>query len=105
MRCRNKPGLRNRRNKNEFDSGLQPSEQGPDVDTPPLRDGAEIIRAFSPFGQWFMVMQGYPNANFANERESTRITVFVIPNATLCHSERSEESRGEKERDSSLRSE
>ena len=44
------PGLRDRRNKNEFNSGLQPSEQGPDVDTPPLRDGAEIIWAFSPFG-------------------------------------------------------
>ena len=53
-----KPGLRDRRNKNEFNSGLQPSEQGPDVDTPPLRDGAEIIRAFSPFGQWSMVMRG-----------------------------------------------
>ena len=24
----------------------------------PLRDGAEIIRAFSPFGQWLMVMRG-----------------------------------------------
>ena len=46
----NESGLRNRRNKKEFNSGLQPSEQGPDVDTPPLRDGAEIIRAFSPFG-------------------------------------------------------
>ena len=55
---RNKPRLRNRRNKNEFNSGLQSSEQGPDVDTPPLRDGAEIIRAFSPFGQWLMVMRG-----------------------------------------------
>ena len=44
----NKPRFRNRRNKNEFNSGFQPSEQGPDVDTPPLRDGAEIIRAFSP---------------------------------------------------------
>ena len=43
-----------------------------------------------------MVMPGYPNANFANERESTRITVFVIPNATLCHSEHSEESREER---------
>ena len=52
------PRLRNRRNKNEFHSGLQSSEQGPDVDTPPLRDGAEIIRAFSPFGQWLMVMRG-----------------------------------------------
>ena len=39
-------------------SGLQPSEQDPNVDTPPLRDGAEIIRAFSPFGQWLMVMRG-----------------------------------------------
>ena len=48
--------FRNRTNKNEFNSGLQPSEQGPDVDTPPLRDGAEIIRAFSPFGQWLIVM-------------------------------------------------
>ena len=30
-----------------------------------------------------MVMQGtrYPNANFANRRKLTRITVFVIPNA------------------------
>ena len=30
-----------------------------------------------------MVMQGtrYPNANFANGRKLTRITVFVIPNA------------------------
>ena len=28
-----------------------------------------------------MVMQGYPNANFANGREWTRITAFVIPNA------------------------
>ena len=51
-------GFRNRTNENEFNSGLQPSEQGPDVDTPPLRDGAEIIRAFSPFGQWLMVMRG-----------------------------------------------
>ena len=28
-----------------------------------------------------MVMSGYPNANFANGRKLTRITVFVIPNA------------------------
>ncbi|MDO4702994.1 carboxymuconolactone decarboxylase family protein [Tannerella sp.] len=42
------PGFRNRKYKNEFHSGFQPSEQGPDVDPPPLRDGAEIIRAFSP---------------------------------------------------------
>ena len=48
-------GFRDRTNKNEFNSGLQPSEQGLDVDTPPLRDGAEIIWAFSPFGQWSMV--------------------------------------------------
>ena len=40
----------NKTNKHEFNSGLQPSEQGPDVDPPPLWDGAEIIRAFSPFG-------------------------------------------------------
>ena len=44
------PGFRDGRNKNDFNSGLQPSEQGPDVNTPPLRDGAEIIWAFSPFG-------------------------------------------------------
>ena len=44
----NYPRFRNRTNHNEFNSGFQPSEQGPDVDTPPLRDGAEIIRAFSP---------------------------------------------------------
>ena len=25
-------------------------------------------------------MQGYPNANFTNGRESTQITAFVIPN-------------------------
>ena len=45
----------------------------------------------SPF---FCVVQGYPNANFANGRESTQITVFVIPNTSSCHSEHSEESRG-----------
>ena len=38
------------------------------------------------------------NANFANGRESTQITVFVIPNTSSCHSERSEESRGVKEK-------
>ena len=43
-------------------------------------------------------MQGYPNANFANGRESTQITVFVIPNTSSCHSERSEESRPKKEK-------
>ena len=31
-------------------------------------------------GQLLIVMQGYPNANFANGRESTQITAFVIPN-------------------------
>ena len=31
--------------------------------------------------QWLIVMPGYPNANFANGRKLTRITVFVIPNA------------------------
>ena len=39
---------------------------------------------------------------FRKWRELTRITVFVIPNAPFCHSERSEESREEEERDSSL---
>ena len=29
-------------------SGFQPSEQGLGIDIPPLRDGAEIYRAFSP---------------------------------------------------------
>ena len=32
-------------------SGFQPSQRGMGIDTPPLRDGAEIYRAFSPFGQ------------------------------------------------------
>ena len=39
-------------------------------------------------GQWLIVMRGTRN-----------------PNATLCHSEHREESRGEEGRDSSLRSE
>ena len=43
--------------------------------------------------QLLIVMQGYPNANFANGRESTQITPSVIPNTSSCHSERSEESR------------
>ncbi len=43
-------------------------------------------------------MQGYPNANFANGRESTQITAFVIPDTSSCHSERSEESHPGKER-------
>ena len=38
------------------------------------------------------------NANFANGRESTQITVFVIPNTSSCHSEHSEESRPGKEK-------
>jgi len=33
----------------------------------------------SPF---FCVVSGYPNANFANGRESTQITIFVIPNTS-----------------------
>ena len=32
-------------------SGFQPSQRGMGIDTPSLRDGAEIYRAFSPFGQ------------------------------------------------------
>jgi len=44
------------------------------------------------------VVSGYPNANFANGRESTQITVFVIPNTSSCHSERREESRPKKEK-------
>ena len=35
----------------EIMSGFQPSKQGADMDTPPLRDGAEIYRACSPAGQ------------------------------------------------------
>ena len=44
-------------------SGFQPSEQGMRIDTPPLRDEAEIYRAFSPAGQLLIVMPGNPNAN------------------------------------------
>ena len=29
-------------------SGFQPSKQGMDIDPPPLREGAEIYRAYSP---------------------------------------------------------
>ena len=48
-----------------------------------------------PFFVWCRVC---PNANFANGRESTQITVFVIPNTSSCHSEHSEESRPGKEK-------
>ena len=53
-------------------SGLQPSNQGMSIDTPPLRDGAEIYRACSPYalyGQTYRV-----------HGIRTQITVFVIPN-------------------------
>ena len=48
---------------------------------------------------------GLSEREFRKWRESTQITPFVIPNTSSCHSERSEESRGVKGRDSSLRSE
>ena len=62
-----------------------------------------VVNAYA----WYTVSEcnGHPNANFANGRKSTQITVFVIPNTSSCHSEHREESRGEKGRDSSLRSE
>ena len=47
--------------------------------------GTRRIMKLMVNGQWLIVMPGTRN-----------------PNATLCHSERSEESRGEKGRDSSL---
>ena len=56
----------------EIMSGFQPSKQGADMDTPPLRDGAEIYRACSPCapcGQTYRV-----------HGIRTQITVFVIPN-------------------------
>ena len=53
-------------------------------------DRKEILR--------FALNDKRPNANFANGRKLTQITVFVIPNATFCHSEHSEESRPEKEK-------
>ena len=57
------------------------------------RVGANL--SVRPFFVWCRVC---PNANFANGRESTQITVFVIPNTSSCHSERSEESHPGKER-------
>ena len=56
----------------EIMSGFQPSKQGADMDTPPLRDRAEIYRACSPCapcGQTYRV-----------HGIRTQITVFVIPN-------------------------
>ncbi len=64
------------------------------------RVGANL--SVRPFFVW---CRQYPNANFANGRKSTQTTVFVILPPTLCHSERSEESREEERGDSSLRSE
>ena len=80
----------------EIMSGFQPSKQGADMDTPPLRDGAEIYRACSPCapcGQMYRV-----------HGIRTKITQMDANNC-ICHSEHREESHGEKERDSSLRSE
>ena len=77
---------------------------------PPLQRGecSAVSRQQTAFGvpcrgepqcsPFFCVVQGYPNANFANGRESTQITVFVIPNTSSCHSEHSEESRPKKEK-------
>ena len=46
-----------------------------------------------------------PNANFANGRKLTRITVFVIPNASFVIPNVVRNPASEKKRDSSLRSE
>ncbi|KKY61997.1 hypothetical protein Tanf_04070 [Tannerella forsythia] len=39
-------------------SGFQPSEQGLGIDIPPLRDGAEIYRAFSPCALCGLISSG-----------------------------------------------
>ena len=39
-------------------SGFQPSKQGMGVDTPPLQDGAEIYRAFSPWASGELTPSG-----------------------------------------------
>ncbi|WP_176729523.1 hypothetical protein [Tannerella forsythia] len=39
-------------------SGFQPSQRGMGIDTPPLRDGAEIYRAFSPWASGELTPSG-----------------------------------------------
>ena len=45
-------------NGKEIMSGFQPSKQGMGVDTPPLQDGAEIYRAFSPWASGELTPSG-----------------------------------------------
>ncbi|PDP71078.1 hypothetical protein CLI85_06090 [Tannerella forsythia] len=74
----------------EIMSGFQPSKQGADMDTPPLRDGAETYRACSPCAPCRQTYRAQMEANkrlcHSEHREHgirtqiTQRTVFVIPN-------------------------